>query len=79
MNEPDQIPRIGTKLRVVELDGSQSFLSALFVPEYRKKMRRVGENVTMQGYVAGHGGDIWWCKHDNGDVAPYSWREIEYA
>ena len=78
MNEPESIPANGTKLRVVNMWTDESYLKALFVPEYRKAMRRAGEVVEMAGYVAGHGGDVWWCRHANGDVAPYGWAELEY-
>ena len=80
MQEPDCIPANGTKLKITDLETSESFLNTLCVPEYRKAMRRKDDNpVLMAGYVAGHGGDIWWCQHSNGDVAPYGWTELELA
>jgi hypothetical protein len=78
MKEPQSIPANGTKLRVVSLNTDEVYLRAMFVPDYRKAMRRAGEVVEMAGYVAGHGGDMWWCRHANGDVAPYCWEELEY-
>jgi len=74
MKEPKQIPPSGTKLKVTNLHSTVGWLIA----KKHIKRRRTGEIVTMGGYVPGHGGDVLWCKHDNGDVSVYSWKELEF-
>ncbi len=32
---------------------------------------------TLTGYVPGHGGDVWWVKHDDASVAAYCFDEME--
>jgi len=39
--------------------------------------RRLNATGTVQGFVPGHGGDVWWVQHDTGEVAPYSFDEID--
>jgi hypothetical protein len=76
MNSPTHIPKNGTKLIVTNLDKeTKGFL----VKEKHTACRRVGEVVEMMGYVPGAGGDLWWCKHSNGDIAAYGFWEVEFA
>jgi len=75
MDSPSTIPAIGTKLLVTELRDTRGFL----VQPKHMSVRRAGETVTMKGWVPGHGGDVWWCKHDNGDVGAYCFTELEFA
>ena len=43
-------------------------------------VRAAGITGVVQGYVAGHGGDVWWVKHDDsGDVGAYVFNEFEPA
>ncbi len=74
MKEPSQIAAKGTKLVVTRLD---SITGMLVRSEYLAN-RRARETVEMIDFVPGHGGDVWWCRHDNGDVAVYGWWELEY-
>lgn len=39
--------------------------------------RRCGAEGTVLGFVAGHGGDVWWVEHRDGSVAAYCFTEIE--
>ncbi len=42
--------------------------------------RREGVIGTLTGYVPGHGGDVWWLKHeDDGEVGAYCFDEFEPA
>lgn len=41
--------------------------------------RRSDVEGTIVGYVPGHGGDVYWVRHGNGDLAAYSFLEFEYA
>lgn len=41
-------------------------------------VRRAGVSGTLTGYVPGHGGDVWWVKHDDSeDVGAYTITELE--
>ncbi len=31
----------------------------------------------IQGVVGGYGGDVYWVKHDDGSIAPYSFTEFD--
>ncbi len=75
MDAPTQVPEMGTRLRVTALQGTGGML----VVPHQIENRRAGEVVYMHGIVGGHGGDVWWCKHENGDIAPYSWGELDFV
>lgn len=50
----------------------------LIKPEYLTNRK---SNVTgvIHDWVIGHGGDVWWVKHDDGLIAPYAFTEFEPA
>lgn len=75
MDAPTHVPEIGTLLLVECLITTGGMLLA----QADLDKRRAGEVVKMHGIVGGHGGDVWWCKHENGDIAPYCWSELEYS
>lgn len=54
----------------------ESTRGMLIVPD-KIANRRAGAHGVIGGYVAGHGGDVWWVKHDDGAVAPYMFTELE--
>ena len=39
--------------------------------------RRCDSEGTIEGYVAGHGGEVWWVRHSDGKAAPYIYDEFE--
>lgn len=39
--------------------------------------RRASAAGEVLGPVPGHGGDVWWVRHDDGAVAPYCYTEYE--
>ena len=64
----------GMKVRTVELKGEDGFL----IHPRHLQCRKAGINGTLRGYVAGHGGDVWWIHHDGStDVGAYSLEEFE--
>lgn len=86
----EDIIRPGLRVRTKELEPPVGFL----ISEQALRNRRAGFTGTVYGYVAGHGGDVWWVVHDgartvvgeNGgecwspeDVAPYGLGELEVA
>lgn len=73
MKQPDMVPDAGTILRVTHLGST----SGMLIATKHLDCRRAGEKVTMRGWVPGHGGDVWFVQHDNGDIAVYSFTELE--
>ncbi len=68
-------PEVGQKVQIVNLSSTKGFLIA----EKHLKARRAISTGIVQGYVPGHGGDVWWIKHDDGSVAAYGVDEMEPA
>ena len=67
------LPKEGTKLRVIRLVSTDGMIIAT----HNLTNRRLG-NVEYVGPVPGHGGDIWWCRHPEEDIAAYRcWDELE--
>lgn len=79
MKEPDQILRAGTKVITTELETDPTFVKAIYVRDEYKAARRPGALATLGMYVSGHGGDIYWAKHDDGSIAVYGWSEFDLA
>lgn len=67
--------KVGLKVRVTHLESTTGYMIA---PQAiaKRKAGVVGEIVS---WVSGHGGDVWWVKHEDGDVAPYCFTEFEAA
>ena len=42
--------------------------------ETNREPNKIG---TVMGLVAGHGGDVWWVKHEDGTVSAYMFTEFE--
>jgi hypothetical protein len=39
--------------------------------------RRTDAAGTVLSWVPGHGGDVWWVRHNDGEVAPYCNDEVD--
>ncbi len=39
--------------------------------------RTGGVRGTVWGHVPGHGGEVWWVQHTDGDMAPYAYDELK--
>lgn len=76
MNEPDQVLAPGTR---VLTDNVLDTTSAMIISVDAIAARRACAFAIITGFVAGHGGDVYWARHDDGTVAPYSWTEFELA
>jgi len=64
-----RLPKQGTKVRTVtKLEGP---FDGWLVEEKYIKARRSGNGV-YHGFAPGTGGDVWWVKHSNGEIAAYS-------
>lgn len=71
--ESDEV-KIGLRVRVTKLEDD---ITGMFVKKKYLDVRQVGIKGRITGYVPGHGGDIWWVEHDNGDVGAYIFTEFE--
>ena len=64
----------GLKVRTTKLGETKGFLIA---PRHLD-CRKAGIAGTVSGYVAGHGGDVWWVKHDDSaEIGAYCFTELE--
>ncbi len=39
-------------------------------------VRKVGAVGVVEGWVPGHGGDVWWVRHEDGTVGAYIYTEL---
>jgi hypothetical protein len=68
--------KIETGLKVktsAELEDTRGMM----VAQKHLDCRTPGITGTVEGLVGGHGGNIWWVKHDDGAVAAYCYTELE--
>ena len=49
----------------------------MLIKEPHLDARKPNTEGIVLGYVAGHGGDVWWVKHDDDSVGAYVFYEIE--
>jgi len=63
----------GMRVKVTKLESTRGMMIAAQYLAARKK----GATGTVQGYVPGHGGDVWWVRHDDGSVAAYCYTELK--
>lgn len=73
MDENDVKP--GLRVRVYQLEDASAMLIA---PEHMR-WRRIGAIGIVERRVMGHGGDAWWVRQDDGQVAAYWYDELEPA
>jgi hypothetical protein len=76
LDEPRYILEDGTRVRTHAVldDDTQGMIIAARHLEARRS-NTVG---VIAGYVAGHGGDVYWVRHSEGDaVAAYGFMEFE--
>lgn len=74
MEEPKYILTQGVQvLTHGKIDGT----AGLLVRQDFLNNRRTNAKATIHGPVAGHGGDIYWAKHEDNTVAVYGWWEFE--
>jgi hypothetical protein len=77
MKQPEYTLKNGT--RIVTHDALEG-TAGIFVNPVHLGARRHGSTGTIAGVVAGHGGDVYWVKHDGyDDLGVYSFTEFELA
>lgn len=64
----------GVKVKTNEVLGSTA---GMLIASRYIQARTPNEEGEIVGYVAGHGGDVWWVKHTDGTIAAYSFDEME--
>lgn len=74
MNEPKQVLGTGTRIRTHSTLGS---IVGLIVKTEYLSARRANAFAVIGGFVPGHGGDVYWARHDDSTVAVYGWPEFE--
>ncbi len=64
----------GLRVRIVQLGSTRG----MFIAKEHLQVRKVGVTGTIKSWVPGHGGDVWWVKHDNSDeIGAYVFDEFE--
>lgn len=72
----DQV-KVGLK---VKTSSHLESTTGMLIPKLRLDLRKPDVLGEVAGYVAGHGGDVWWVKHvGTNDLAPYIFTELEPA
>ncbi len=75
MEEPTQILEPGT---AIITHNPLSLALGILVEEEFLNKRKPGQKGVIVKYVDGHGGDIYYVKHDNSDdISVYGWYEME--
>lgn len=66
--------KIGLRVRVATLGSTTGML----IKPKHLTVRQEGKVGTVLGWVSGHGGDVWWVKHDGSDdIGAYGFPEME--
>lgn len=71
---PTHILDNGTK---VQIDPTLGSTGGMLIKQQYLDARKPGIAGTIKGWVAGHGGDVYWVEHEDGSVAAYGWSEFE--
>jgi len=74
MEEPEYILDNGTKVHTSKVLSSTSGIT---VKQHHLDARKPDTPGIIRGWVAGHGGDIYWVQHEDESVAAYGWMEFE--
>jgi hypothetical protein len=68
--------KTGLRVKTTELDRT----AGMMINPRHLNCRRCGVTGTVEGYVPGHGGDVWWVRHDgSGEIGAYCFNELEPA
>jgi hypothetical protein len=63
----------GLRVKITKLGETRGML----INPRHLDVRAEGKKGVVSGYVAGHGGDVWWVRHDSGSVGAYMFTEFE--
>jgi hypothetical protein len=70
-NELGTYPTAGQKVQIVRLESTQGML----IKAHHLTVRRLGQGIA-KSYVPGHGGDVWFVDHGDGNTGAYSVSEM---
>ena len=71
--ESDQV-KPGLRVKVTHIGKT----TGMIIHQKHLRVRRKGITGTVTSYVPGHGGDVWFVKHDEADViGAYVFTELE--
>lgn len=65
----------GLKVKITKLGDTKGMI----IKPRHLDVRKVGVTGTIVGYVPGHGGDVWWVRHEDGEIGAYVFNEFEKA
>lgn len=75
MNQPAYILEPGTRIRT---HATLESAADIVAPTAQLWARRGDTDGIITGVVPGHGGDVYWVRHETmGTVAPYCYREFD--
>lgn len=63
----------GKKVRVTKLGRTTGML----IHQRHLTVRAIGVLGTIDGFVPGHGGDVLWVTHEDGQIGAYTFEELE--
>lgn len=75
MKEPRHILEAGTKVLTHQV---LEPTTGMMIRQDYLDARRPNAKATLGDVVPGHGGDIYWARHEDGSVAAYGWMDFEY-
>lgn len=65
---------IGLKVKTLRLEDTKGMM----IKPHHLDCRKSGITGSIVGYVPGHGGDVWWVRHDgDGSIGAYCFMELE--
>lgn len=64
---------VGLRVGVKKLGDTKGMM----VNKKHLDVRKVCVKGEIVGYVPGHGGDVWWVRHDDGQIGAYVFDEFE--
>lgn len=65
--------KIGLRVKITRLEDTKGMM----IKRQHLDVRTVGARGEVIGYVPGHGGDVWWIRHNDGAVGAYVFNEFE--
>lgn len=74
MEEPKYVFNPGTKIVTHESLGPTT---GMLIRQDYLDARQPNKKAVLGSYVGGHGGDVYWAKHEDGTVSAYGWWEFE--
>lgn len=71
---PTYVLEPGTKIITDQVLGTTA---GMMVRSDYLAARKPATKAVLGTYVGGHGGDVYWAKHEDGTVSVYCWTEFE--